>query len=443
MTRARFLSSFSKNRILHIAIPAIVANITTPLLAMADIAIVGHIGSASYIGAIAIGGSVFNMIYWLLNFLRMGSSGMTAQAVGRNDIASRNDILRKSLSIGIVSGAIIVLISPLIASIIIPFMEADAPTLQLAERYFRITVWGAPAVLATYSMTGWLLGCQNSAATMWTALITNLINISISIILVIVWHLKIDGVAYGTLAAQWVGAGMAFFFCQRIYRKGKSTTKDIAQFNWKKYFSVNRDIFLRTACIVAVTLWFTREGARLGTDILAANAVLMQLFSLFSFFMDGFAFAGEALGGRCYGAGNLKGFLKVRIALLKWGIYLGACVSAAYFLAGELIFRLLTDEIEVRNTARDFLPWIVTVPLVSFMAFVYDGLCIGMTKTRIMLISIVSATAVYFSIYFMLLPDMGNHALWLAFCCYLLTRSLILHILTKRDTEKLSLKNRK
>lgn len=416
-----------------IAVPAIVTNITTPLLGLVDIAIVGHIGAATYIGAIAVGASVFNMIYWLFNFLRMGSSGLTAQAVGKKDVEERDRILWRALAAALIPGLAIILLSPVLADIIIPFMDADPPTSALAERYFRITVAGAPAVLGVYAMSGWLLGCQDSAAAMWIAVTTNVVNILTSLVLVVGLGMKIEGVAVGTVTAQWAGLLAGAALIRRRQRPHMQPLRLIfKRGSLAPFFKVNTDIFLRTLCLVAVTVWFTRAGASMGTLILAANSLLMQLFMLFSYFMDGFAFAGEALGGKAFGAGDRDTLRKVVNALLRWGIYMSLAATAIYFIAGEEIMSLLTDDRKVTEVARDYLPWAVTIPLAGFMAFVYDGIFIGMTRTRLMLAAMAIAMIVFFAVYSLLQPCSGNHALWGAFCAYLLTRGILQHMMMRR-----------
>lgn len=411
--------------ILRIALPAIITNITTPILAMADLAIVGRLGSSTYIGAIAVGSGLFNMIYWLLGFLRAGTSGLTAQAVGARDEGSRDTIFFRSLFIGIVLGAAALIISPLIAKVFLPFMDADPETSSLAETYFLTVIWGAPAYLASNAISGWLLGNQNSVATLKIALFINVTNILLSLLFVFVIGMKIEGVASGTACSQWLGCfyGLSIIYKKYRPRPGKLQTV-FNRHELGMFFRLNFDIFLRTLCLVAVTLWFTRIGAGMGPDILAANSLLMQLFMLFSFFMDGFAYAGEAIAGKELGARNFGRLKLLETDLLKWGICLSLLGMVIYFLCGEWILSLLTEEEGVKIVARDYLPWAVTIPLCGFMAFIYDGIFIGISLTRRLLVSMLLAMAVFFVLCFLLFPILGNHALWLAFSAYLLVRGI-------------------
>lgn len=427
--------------ILRIALPAIVTNITTPILGLVDLAIVGHFGSAAYIGAIAVGSSLFNMVYWLLNFLRAGTSGLTAQAVGAGNRIETKRILRQGAVIGATLGVATVALSPLLAWLLIPFMEADAATARLAETYFMIAIWGAPAYLTTNALSGWLLGNQDSVSTLWIAIVTNVANIALSLTLVGAFSMKIEGVALGTALSQWIGFGAGIWILRRKYGASYETL-NIKQETLNnqgpgigigRFFKVNLDIMLRTACLIAVTLWFTRTGAGYGADILAANALLMQLFMLFSFFMDGFAYAGEALAGKHFGAGEREMVREVERKLLLWGTFMALGGVVIYFFAGEGIVALLTDDLHVRGIARDYLPWAITIPLMGFMAFVYDGIFIGMTLTRQMLVSMAIAMGLYFLLFFLLRDSMGNHALWLAFSAYLLTRGAAQWVLFRNE----------
>lgn len=416
----------SLNRlILALAGPAIIANITTPLLSMVDVAIAGHLGSAVYVAAIAVGGTMFNLIYWLFGFLRMGTSGLTAQAHGRN-LAEAGPVLSRSLMLAMAFAAAILLLQQPLCRLLLSFIDADAETAAIAATYFRILVWGAPASFGLFALTGWLVGMQDTRANMLVSLLVNVVNIAVSLILTSAFHLKIHGIATGTLVAQWTGFLAAVIYVCRRYRFRPSPLKVIAnRADLAGFFRVNTDIFLRTLCLIAVTLWFTRAGASQGEVVLAANAVLMQFFTFFSYMMDGFATAGEALCGEAYGAGDRARMQSVVRALMRIGGCVALLFSLIYFAGGDAIIRLLTSDVSIRSAASDFSLWAVTIPLAGFMAFTWDGVFIGATMTRQMLLSIAGATAVYFTIWFSLSTSLGNHALWLAFTAYLLTRGLL------------------
>lgn len=415
-----------------LSIPLIIANITTPLLGLIDVAIVGNMGSAVYIASIAIGGTMFNMIYWLFAFLRMGSSGMTAQAYGANNHHASSLVLYRALLVAVVVGVIIIILRQPIASLVSGFMEVDGLTRDLSERYFYICVWGAPAVLGGYALTGWFIGMQSSRSAMWMSIFINIVNITASLLLVYIFDRGFDGVAWGTLIAQWSGLLLGLAICFK-FRQTKISLHEI--FKWdelRRFFSINADIFLRTLCLVAVTLWFTSAGAHQGDTILAVNALLMQLFLLFSYFMDGFAFAGEALVGKYVGAGEYERLRQCVKALFQWSIAVAGLFTVAYLLGGEWFLRLLSNDTSVIIASGDYYYWAAVIPVAGFLAFTWDGIFIGATKTRAMLLSMFVAMLVFFLLYFLLIALLGNHGLWLAFIAYLLVRGVVLTVMYKR-----------
>lgn len=410
--------------IFAIAVPSIVANITTPLLGLVDMAIVGHMGSAVYIAAIALGGTMFSMIYWVFAFLRMGTSGMTAQAFGAGDVEERDASLFRAMTVAVGIGVMLIALQSPLRVLMLHFFGGEDEAAVMAARYFDVLIYGAPATLGLYVVNGWMIGVQNSRLTMWTSLIINVVNIASSLTLVYVLHLGVEGVAAGTLIAQWTGfiAG-----CQMIRRYRPRLGRFWRLFDGakiKRFFSVNTDIFLRTLCLVAVTVWFTRAGARQGDIVLSVNALLMQLFVIFSYMMDGFAFAGEALIGKLTGAGDMV--LKramVRRLFLTGGI-VSLSFTAVYAVFGHDILGVLSSDVTVLELSRDYMWWGVTIPLAGMSAFIWDGVFIGETRTRQMLLSMGIAMVVFFTVYFAFYTLWGNHALWLAFILYLSVRGI-------------------
>jgi MATE family multidrug resistance protein len=419
-------------QILHIALPSIISNITVPLLALVDTTIVGHLGSASYIAAIALGGMIFNMIYWLFNFLRMGTGGLTAQAYGANQHQATSYILLRSLTIAGGIALTLLLLQRPIFQVTFHFVTATAEVRSLASIYFNILIWGAPAMLALYSFTGWFLGMQNARIPMCIAITQNVVNIAVSTLLVFGCHLKIEGVALGTLISQYTALLLAVIFCLTKFDvKQHFELKAILDINTlKRFFQVNRDIFLRTLCLIAVTTYFTSAGSTQGELTLAANTLLMQFFIIFSYFMDGFAYAGEALGGRYFGAHDRLNFQRVTRCLFAWGGALSVLFFFIYFLSGTSLLHLLTDDSQVINRAQQYLPIIYFIPLISFAAFLFDGLYIGTTATRYMLISMFCASAAFFVL--INVCTLSNTLLWLAFLVYLGGRGLMQAFLFKK-----------
>lgn len=414
-----------RGEIYAIALPAIVSNITTPLLSMADMAIAGHIGAAQYIGAIALGGSMFNMLYWIFGFLRMGSSGTTAQAYGAKDRRKADTILHRATATGLVAGAVIMALSGPIATVMLKFLEADAATAAEARTYFMTAVTGAPATLATFALTGWFLGMQDSKTPMWIAILTNIVNIAASVALVFGAGMKIEGVAIGSSVAQWSGLIVGLAAARRKFGPqwpGVGALCELKEV--KRFFVINSDIFLRTLCLVSVTLWFTRSGSARGVDILAANALLLQLFMFFSYFMDGFGFAGEALAGKYKGMADTASLKRLITDLTRTAIRIAVAFTVIYLIGGKAIVALLTDDSTVREVCGHYLLWAAAIPLAGAPAFIWDGILIGLTHTRIMLAGMGLAAATFFAVYFAATPAMGNHGLWLAFVCFLLVRGL-------------------
>ncbi len=419
--------------ILALSLPSIVTNIAVPVLSITDTAIAGHIGDALTIAAVAVGGTMFNLIYWLCGFLRMGSSGPAAQAYGAGQTGECNQILCRGLLLAVGLGiGMIALQSPL-ARLLLRLIDADASTASIALRYFSICVWGAPAVLANYCFSGWFLGRQNTRVTMWVSLFMVVFNIAVSLTLVGVFRMGVEGIATGTLSAQWasclifMGAALRERSLEGVTRRGVFNLGALLRF-----FRINTDIFLRTVCLVTVTLWFTRTGARQSELMLAVNAVLMQLFTLFSFFMDGFAYAAEALCGMLAGAGQY-GTLRLMVRrLLGVGVVFALVFSLIYLLCGTEIIGLISSDSRVVEGAGEYMGWAVTVPCAGFMAFIWDGVYVGLTRTREMLLSMGVATAVFFAVYAVAFPRMGNHGLWLAFVCYLFVRGLLLGLMSRR-----------
>lgn len=426
----------NNREILQIALPSIVSNITVPLLGLIDVTIVGHLGAASYIGAIAVGGMFFNIIYWIFGFLRMGTSGMTSQAFGRKDDAETMRLLTRSTGVGLVIAFMLIVLQSPIEQIAFALIQTTPEVERLASLYFRICIWGAPAVLGLYSFSGWFIGMQNSRYPMFIAITQNIVNILVSLLLVYGFNMKIEGVAIGTLIAQYAGLFIACVLWHHQYRPRLQHHAEFRSLLDKqamyRFFQVNRDIFLRTLCLVAVTVFFTSAGAAQGEVILAVNTLLMQLFTLFSYIMDGFAYAGEALAGKHIGANNRIALRQMVHQLFKWGIGLSLAFTLLYGLGGEGFLRLLTDEASVITASSVYFYWVLAIPLAGFSAFLYDGIFIGATATHLMLRAMIIASAAFFLIYFGCKEMMGNHALWMAFITYLTLRGLMQGILGRK-----------
>lgn len=422
--------------ILKIALPSIVSNITVPLLGMIDVAIVGHMGSAAYIGAVAVGSMIFNLIYWLFGFLRMGSSGLTSQALGSRGMTEVMRILIRSLAIAMAIAATFILFQSPIKCLMFWLISPTSDIIPFATTYYYIVIWGAPAMLGLYSLMGWFIGMQNTRIPMFISIMQNVVNILASLSLVYGLGMKIEGVAIGTVIAQYTGFIVALILLLRYYgRLGKYLIiKGIfVREAMGRFFVINRDIFLRTLCLVSVNLFFTSAGARNGAIILSANTVMMQLYLFFSYFMDGFAYAGEALCGKTYGARNAESFNQTLHRLFIWTAIVTAAFTFAYTIGGMQIIGLLTDDAKVIAVSNEYISWAYLIPVAGALAFIWDGVFIGITATRGMLVSSFIASLLFFATFFIFFEFIGNHALWLAQTIYLLSRGVIQSIWYQRN----------
>ncbi|MBR3444124.1 MAG: MATE family efflux transporter [Bacteroidaceae bacterium] len=441
--------------ILRIAVPAIVSNVTVPLLGLVDAAISGHLGSASYIGAVAVGGMLFNLMYWLLGFLRMGTSGLTSQALGAGRWDEVARLLRRSMLTGLGLGALLIVLWWPLREVGLWLMQPTDEVAGLTRIYFDICIWGAPAMLAVYALNGWFLGMQDSRRPMIVSVVQNVVNIAASSLFVFVFGMKVEGIALGTVVAQWTGLGVALLM-QNHFGHGLSQSNLNHQSNpnhpsipnhqsgptpqisrhsslrellpSRNFFAVSLDIFLRTLFMVVVMFFFTSIGARQGDTVLAVNSLLLQFALLFSYVMDGFAFAAEAMCGKFYGAANQGALRRTVRRVFVWGAGLVAVFTAVYTLGGQDFLRLLTDEETVVEASADYLPWAALLPVCGVAAFVWDGVFIGTTKSREMLISSLVAALLFFGCFYaltLLARIPVNHALWLSYLLFLLMRGVV------------------
>lgn len=405
-----------------------------PLLGLINIGITGHLGATAYIGAIAVGTSAFSLIYWLFGFLRMGTGGLTAQAVGAQQPSEAQSILCRALLVAGICGFALLAGQAPIADLAFGLFNSGEQVDHLARSYFSWLIWGAPAILGQYTLTGWFLGQQNAKQPLLVAIVQNLVNIPVSFFFVFTLGWKMEGVAVGTLIAQYTGLALSLFFLFHHYKahRWQVAWHEVVQRKAIfRFLNVNRNIFLRTLCLLAVTTYFTRAGASQGEEILAVNALLMQFFLMVSYVLDGFAYAGEALGGKAVGAGNRPLLWQTIRQVFLYASILAFGFTLVYALASPLFLQLLTDNTAVRTAALPFLPYAIALPLVSFGAFVWDGFYIGATATRAMLISMLVSSLAFFLLYHWLFPHWGNDALWTSFLTFLALRTLMQTLLAR------------
>ncbi len=420
-------------KILALAIPNIISNITVPLLGMVDMALVGHLGNDSLIGAMAIGVAIFNFIYWNFAFLRMGTSGLVAQAFGARNFREVGSVFVRSVSVALLVAVLLLLFRHGIGKLAFRMMEGSTETMQAAAEYFYIRLWAAPATLSLFAFQGWFIGMQNSRFPMYISIMINVVNVIFGVWFVYGLHWGIAGVAWSTVVAQYSGlltASLLWLIYYRRFIRQVSLRESFDLRPMVRFFRVNRDIFLRTACIVIVYTFFTSASSGMGDTILAINSLLMQLFTLFSYMMDGFAFAAESLIGRYVGARNAVMVQRSLRGLLAWSGGVALLYVVIYALFWEPLLGLFTSSPAILTGAADYILWVIVVPLIGFAPFLVDGALIGATATRVMRNSVFLSTVAFFVVYFALRGVVGNNALWLAFMVFLVLRGLLQYWMT-------------
>ncbi len=423
--------------ILTLAIPNILSNITVPLLGIADLALAGRLDDADAIGGIAIATTIFNLIYWNFSFLRMGTTGMTAQAKGAGDRQAIGRLLAQSLFIALIFGGLILLLRAPISQGAMSILSPEAELVTHSLKYFDIVVLAAPAVLLTYALNGWIIGMQNTWLPMAVSLTTNILNIAISAYLVLVAKWDISGIATGTLVAHYAGVVMLSLGAYFLYlHKGAAILphRPVAGMliGVGRFFSTNIYIFLRTSLLILVTVFFTYAGTRMGGLMLSTNTLLLQFFTIFSYFTDGFAYAGEALVGLHYGRRDRLLVRRVVSRLMLWGGGIALLSTVVYAMSGNAFLRMLTDKPDLVANAAPYMIWVYLVPVAGFAAFLWDGIFIGLTAAREMLWSMLLAVLIFFAIYYGIDTEDPNHALWGAFIAYLVMRGVVQFILSRR-----------
>ncbi len=416
-------------QILNLAIPNIVSNITVPLLGMVDLAIMGHLDSSKYLGAIALGSMIFNFIYISFNFLRMGTSGFTAQAYGKKDNSEVLYLLMRSTLIGLLSGVLLIVLQLPIERVAFYIIEGKADVESLAAEYFYIRIYAAPATIGLYALTGWFIGMQDAKTPMFIAIFINIANILFNLLFVYYFNMKSNGVALGTLISQYLGFFAAAFFLFRKHHRlfAAFSFKEIIDFSaLRQFLNVNFHIFVRTVLLISVFSFFTAESAKISNDILAVNTLLLQYLMMFSFIMDGFAHAAEALSGKYKGMNNNSMLIKTVKYIFLWGVVFSVLFSAVYFMFSDLLLTFFTDNSKLILMAKDYLIWISIVPLLSFASYLWDGIYVGMTASKEMMHTmLLSVFAVFLPLYYILkTTDYGNHALWIAMLVFLLARGV-------------------
>ena len=421
----------SNREVWRISAPMILSNLSVPLVGMVDTGVMGHLDSAVYLGAIALGGAIFTFLYTGMNFLRMGTTGIAAQQYGAADYDGLRATLGQALIVSFAIALVILLLQVPIADLGLLLLGGDESARAHAAAYFSVRVWSAPATLANYVLIGWFLGLQNARIPLAIFLIINVTNMLLDLLFVLVLEMKSEGVALASVIAEYTALAFGLVCTARIlrFRQGYwDFTRLLKLSAYKVFFSVNSHLFIRTMALMFALGFVTAQGARLGPTILAANAVLMNFQYLTSLGLDGIAHAAEAMVGKAVGKGD-KRILQQTVSLtLKWSLLFAVGFTVVYLVAGPLIIRILTDLPDVRAAAMTYLPWLILSPLVAVWCFLYDGVYVGMTRTREMRnIMLFSTFAVFLPVWFVT-QAFGNHGLWLAFLAFLASRGVGMHI---------------
>jgi MATE family multidrug resistance protein len=418
-------------RILQLAVPSILANITIPLVGVVDTAIVGHISDASAIGGIAIGTMLFDLLYWNFGFLRVGTSGMTAQAFGRGDRKECTRLLTQSLGIvGIATMAIWVL-QWLFVTAVLACVPCSPEVASFAREYFFVRIWAAPATLSLLAMKGWFIGMQDTVSPMAVDILVNVVNMVVSYVLAVHTPLGPIGVAYGTLVAQYSGLVLAVMILWLKYHLQSTRAELRAALRWdrmRRLMQLNGNLFIRSLCFMVVYVGFTSLASKYGDTELAVSAILMKLFMLFSYFVDGFAFAGEALVGRYIGERAPRMTRRAVRLLFNWSLGVGLIFTAVYALWGDDCIRLITTDMMVIDGARPYMAWLIAMPIVSTLAFMWDGVYVGATAGIQIRNSMIWAAVAFVGAYLACYRWIGVQAIYVAYFAHLLARVVYLSI---------------
>ena len=434
------------SQILRLAIPSILANITIPLVGIVDTAIVGHIANATYIGGIAIGTMLFDLLYWNFGFLRVGTSGMTAQAYGRGDGVECARLLTQSVSIALIGAAVLWLIQWLFVTAVLAIVPCSTEVAAFAREYFFIRIWAAPATLSLMAFKGWFIGMQDTVSPMITDIVVNVVNMTVSYVLAVYTPLGALGVAYGTLVAQFTGLLLALVICMFKYKTVMreivrqlcdKAIKLLGDKEMKRFMSLNANLFVRSLCFMVVYVGFTSLASQYGDVELAVSTIMMKLFMLFSYFVDGFAYAGEALVGKEWGASRSLASSPHRLVrivrlLFAWSLGVGLLFTLLFAVWSEECYLAMTDDMEVLSRLGDYTLWLIAMPLVSTLAFMWDGVYAGATAGKQIRNAMIYAALGFVTCYLATYWWLGIQGLYIAYFAHLVARVVYLTAAWKR-----------
>ena len=427
MRRKRYKpnTGYTDRRLWALASPLMLTNLTVPLLGLVDTAVLGHLESPEYLGAVAVGANLFSILYWTFGFMRMGTTGLAAQAWGRRQPFEQVALLLRSVLLAVAIGLLLILCHQPLIALGLHLMNPSPQVAELAAEYAAIRIWSAPAVLCQYTLVGWLIGTQFPRGPMIMLIIANGINIVLSVFFVMGLGWNSRGVAMATVIAEYGAAGIGFWIVLNRMPDGQRLTRALfgQVSDYLAILQVNRYIMVRTIALLLVLAFFTAQGARQGDTILAANAVLITFLLLISNALDGFANAAEALIGEAVGRSSRRRFQAVFRVALRWSLWGALVLTVVFMMGGRWLIGLLTSIDDVRQTAGQFLSWLWLLPLASVWGFLFDGVFIGATRTREMQNTMLfSALGVFLPVWW-LSTGLGNHGLWLALISLMLARA--------------------
>ncbi|WP_417724017.1 MATE family efflux transporter [Salipiger sp.] len=420
--------SVTSRRVLAIAVPILLSNVTIPILGAVDTGVVGQIPQAEPIAAVGIGAVVLSAIYWIFGFLRMGTVGLAAQALGEGDRSEVAALLTRALMIGLAGGLALILLQPLVLGLALSASPASPEVETLARHYMQIRIWSAPAAIAIYGVTGWLIAQERTRGVFVLQLWMNGINVVLDLLFVLGLGWGVGGVAAATFVAEWAGLGMGLWLCRDVFGSPdwRNWARVLDRMRLRRMALLNTDILIRSLLLEGMFVSFMLIGAHFGDVTLAANQVLLQFMMIAAYALDGFAFAAETLVGQAWGA-RRRGLLRqsLRVAAL-WAAVIACLMAAVYWLVGPLIIEIMSKDAGVRAAALDFLPWAVLLPVVQVLPFMMDGVFIGATRSADMRNMMAVSAVVYVIALLILVGPFGNHGLWLAFHISFLARGITL-----------------
>lgn len=422
--------------VLRLAVPSIFANITVPLVGMADTAIAGRLGDATVLGGIAIASMLFDLLYWNMGFLRVGTGGMVAQAYGKGDFKEAIDTFALGITTALAFAFLFIVCQWVYADAAFHFIECSPGIEALAREYFFIRIWAAPATLSLNVFKGFFIGMQNAVSPMAVDITVNLINIAASIFFAFYAGLGFGGIAWGTLVAQYAGLLLAASLMVVQYRRHFSLIdmrSILKSRNIKRFFVLNADLFVRSVCFLFIYAGLTSLAAKYGDVDLAVSSIMMKLMLLYSYFVDGFAYAGEALSGRYIGARDKVSLTKAVKVIFIWCCGIGIVSTLGYWAGGEWMVRLMATDATVIAHSAKFLPWLLVMPFVSSVAFAWDGIFIGATATKALRNSMLWAVVGFFAGYFSLKGAIGVQSLWAGYMIHLVVRTVYLSAVAKKE----------